>query len=187
MKKHWPVSPCESYLQGGIQTVLLHSLRHVHSLTFRDSNKEIDYISEQDGLSINYSSLTLLQHKLSLREKIAVYNRQRVLKQSGYNQGSVSIRSDTSFSNASIAKNLFNREGTSEIPHLERIFCPCLGREVVMSLRGVIFCLQAINIIVLSKDGSMLELAAPVPVKASNSFLRIEKTPSSPQLHQLKL
>lgn len=51
------------------------------------------------------------------------------------------------------------------LPSLERIFCPGLGLEGVVSLGGVLFranCMQTLDRFVSKKDDSTLELVVPI-------------------------
>lgn len=61
---------------------------------------------------------------------------------------------------------------------VERIFFLGLGTKGISSLGGVLFCAKCVAIVdgfVLENADSKLELAMPVPVKATESFLIKQK------------
>lgn len=51
-----------------------------------------------------------------VRQEYIIYNTQRVLRQFSYDQGSLRVRDDTSFTDALVAKTHFVKEGRAEIP-----------------------------------------------------------------------
>lgn len=75
------------------------------------------------------------------------------------------VHGETSFLNALVAENRFVAKGRMEMLYgLERIFCPRLGREGIMSPGGVLFwakCIQTLDGFVSDKDDSLLELRMP--------------------------
>lgn len=106
-------------------------------------------------------ALTLLPWKLSTGENIAVYNRQRVLQQFGYDKKTVRVQGDTSFLNVLAAENRsLLKEGRRYSP------------------RGVLFwakCTEVLDGSISNNDGPTMELPAPVLVKDMDPFLRVKK------------
>lgn len=66
----------------------------------------------------------MLPRKLESREDVSIYNCQRVLRKTGYNQGVVRSIGDMSYSNSLMVENKFAGEGRVGISRwAERLFC----------------------------------------------------------------
>lgn len=118
---------------------------------------------------------TFMPCKLKSRESVTAYNPH--FKAVHLQSRDMRVRGYTSFSNALAREYRLVGQGTTVIlPNLERITCPALEREVVMSLGGNPLwanSLQAMDGFVLGKDESIPKSMTPMPVKAERPFLII--------------